>query len=133
MIKEKSLLLGCIFFILKKFLIWPQGSGAAGLQVVSGQVKIKKKFLKSSTYKTKYASFIFKYINSIQKDAYMFHNLTSNSFFFFVLTCPETTCRPAAPESGGEIQNFLNIRKMHLKTFFLNNLSSHSQDKDTVI
>ena len=61
-------------YLFKKNWIWPPDSGTTGLQVVSGgQVKMKKNSFsksKSSTYKTKYAFFIFKYVNNIQKDAY---------------------------------------------------------------
>ena len=51
-------------YIYKEFWIWPPSSGAAGKNN-------KKKILELElTFKSKYASFIFKYVNNIQKDAY---------------------------------------------------------------
>ena len=42
-LKKKGLLFGVFFLYLKKIGIWPPVSGATGLQIVSGQVKMKKK------------------------------------------------------------------------------------------
>ena len=40
---------------------------------------------------------------------------SSNKFFFFIYTCPETTFQPAAPEPGYLSKIFLNIRKIYPK------------------
>ena len=47
------------------------------------------------------------------KDAYFVFKLTSNSSKknFFIFTCPETNWRPAAPETGDQIQIFFKYEK----------------------
>ena len=49
------------------------------------------------------------------------YKLTSNSsknFIIFILTCPEASWRHAAPETGGQIQIFLDIGKLYPKETF---------------
>ena len=45
-------------------------------------------------------------------------NYRSSNKKFTIFTCPEATWRPAAPEPEGQIQFFLNIRKIHPKSKF---------------